>query len=80
MASNVTAAIELPAVGQDSQEQAPPETDHLDETRVGSFAGWGATVAVFQGDLLAHLEYPPGPNMRRYEVDPTTGLITRRIA
>jgi hypothetical protein len=56
------------------------ETDALDESRVGSFAGWGAVVAVFQGDLLSHLEYPPAPTTRRYEVDPTSGLITRRLA
>ncbi len=70
MASNDTAAIEQPAV----------ETDSLDETRTGSFAGWGATVAVFHGDLLSHLEYPPAPTERRYQVDPTTGLIVRRLA
>ncbi len=56
------------------------ETDSLDETRVGSFAGWGATVAVFTGDLLSHLEYPPAPTERRYQVDPVTGLIVGRIA
>jgi hypothetical protein len=71
MASKSTAEVEqTPAV----------ETDALDETRVGSFAGWGATVAVFHGDLLSHLEYPPAPTTRRYEVDPGSGLITRRLA
>jgi hypothetical protein len=56
------------------------ETDSLDETRIGSFTDRGATAAVFQGDLLAYLEYPPGPNTRRYQVDPTTGCITARLA
>jgi len=70
MASNDTAAIEQPAV----------ETDSLDETRIGSFTDRGATAAVFHGDLLSHLEYPPAPTTRRYQVDPTTGLIVRRLA
>lgn len=70
MASKSTAVEESPAV----------ETDALDESRIGSFTDRGATAAVFQGDLLAYLEYPPAPTTRRYQVDPTTGLITRRIA
>ncbi len=66
---------------QAEQEQAPAvELDALDETRTGTFAGWGATVAVFTGDLLSHLEYPPAPTTRRYQVDPVTGLIVGRIA
>jgi len=30
--------------------------------------------------LLSHLEYPPAPTTRRYQVDPTTGLIVRWLA
>jgi hypothetical protein len=47
---------------------------------IGSWAGFGATAAIFEGDRLLHLDYPPGPQRRRYQVDPITGLITRRIA
>jgi hypothetical protein len=70
MVSKSTAAVETPAV----------ETDALDETRIGSFTDPGATAAVFHGDLLSYLEYPPAPTTRRYEVDPTSGLIVRRLA
>jgi hypothetical protein len=70
MASKSTAVEQTPAV----------ETDSLDETRIGSFAGWGAVAATFHGDLLAHLTYPALQQDRVYEVDPTTGLITRRLA
>jgi len=62
-------------------EQAPEvELDALDETRLGTFAGWGATRATYRQDLLAHLTYPPMPGERVYEVDPQTGLIVRRLA
>ncbi len=61
-------------------EQPVVETDALDETRLGTFAGWGATRATYRQDLLAHLTYPPMPGERIYEVDPQTGLIVRRLA
>jgi hypothetical protein len=78
MASNVTAAIELPTVGQ-KQDQAP-ELDGTDEMRQGSFVGFGVVEARFQGDTLANVIYPPVPGQRRYQVDPVTGTITGRIA
>jgi hypothetical protein len=40
--------------------------DHPPEDLVGTFAGFGAVVAVFEGDRLLHVEYPPGPNHRRW--------------
>ena len=72
MTSTSTAQAEL--------DQAAVETDALDETRLGTFAGWGATRATYRQDLLAHLTYPPMPGERIYEVDPQTGLIVRRLA
>ncbi len=82
MASNPTAAIELPAKAtQPEQAQAPAvTTDHLDETRQGSFAGYGAVAATFRQDVMIHLTYPPAPGDRVYQVDPVTGLIVGRIA
>jgi hypothetical protein len=60
-----------------ASEQTPAtEEDPL----IGSWAGFGATAAVFEGDRLLHLDYPPGPQRRRYEVDPITGRIIGRIA
>ncbi len=56
------------------------EWDDLDRELVGSWAGPGATQVVFEGRNQLHLVYPPGPNRRRYEVDPISGLITRPFA
>jgi hypothetical protein len=82
MASKGTAAIELPAVRQEPEPEPAPavETDALDSTRIGSFAGWGAVRATFHQDVLAHLTYPALERDRVYMVDPTTGCITARIA
>lgn len=82
MAKTSTEAIELPAKGQEPDpEQAPVvETDHLDETRAGSFAGYGAVAATFRQDVMIHLTYPPSPGDRVYRVNPVDGTITERIA
>ncbi len=82
MANNVTAAIELPAKGQEPDSESTPtvETDHLDETRQGSFAGYGAVAATFRQDVMIHLTYPPSPGDRVYRVNPVDGTIVGRIA
>jgi hypothetical protein len=59
-----------------TEQETAQETDPL----IGSWAGFGAIEAVFEGSNQLHLVYPPGPQRRRYAVDPQTGLITARIA
>jgi hypothetical protein len=78
VAKTSTETIELPAKGQ--EPTATVETDHTDETRLGSFVGFGVVEARFSGDTLANVIYPPVPGQRRYQVDPVAGTIVGRIA